>query len=708
MMKKITFSIIFILLVSIAGVTTYLGIILFGNYAIDETDLIMKESTTITDTDGQEITRLFTENREVVGIDEIPTHVREAFIAVEDQRFMQHTGIDFRSIGRALYRDIMTQSAAEGGSTITQQLAKNVFLSPEKSILRKTEEVLIAINLEHRYSKEEILEMYLNRIYFGHGAHGIQAASKLYFDKDVSELAVEEGALLAALPKGPNLYSPFIDAENSKQRRDVVLRLMQQQEYITAEETVALQGRTIPTEQHSIVANPAHLTYVDLVIDEAVDTYGISETAILEGGYEIVVAMNQEMQESSYNQFQQAATFPEAPESNPVQGSFVLLDNETGGVTAVQGGRDYVRKGFNRVTALRQPGSTFKPIAVYAPALESGNYHPYSLLSDEEQAFGDYTPTNLSGSYSGEMSMYDALRDSINMPSVWLLDQIGVDYAKRFLALQQMNLDESGLGIALGGLTDGVSPMQIAAAYRTFANDGLYSEPYFIEAIYDRDGELVAQVDREEVQVMSEQTAWYMTRMLESVVTEGTGQAGSFDGALAGKTGTSQGTRDIWFAGFTPEESGVVWMGQDRTIEGEEITMSSSSAVQAFKSILSSDSDRLMAFERPEGITDLEDPIRFVAISDLEADMSPGLFGGTIDLRWSESDDDRLHYRIYKVENGDRSFVDEVVGDGSYTISRVNFFSSSTYVVVPFDPLTNREGDASNLAEASWQLFSSR
>lgn len=688
---------------------------MFGNYAIDEKDLVLNESTTVVDQEGHEITKLFLENREIVNIDEIPQHVQNAFISIEDHRFFQHTGIDFRAIGRAVYRDILSGSKVEGGSTITQQLAKNAFLSHEKSWLRKTKEVLIAINLERRYSKDEILEMYLNRIYFGHGAHGIEAASNVYFDKSVSDLTIEEGALLAALPKAPSHYSPFLDYEQSKNRRDLVLSMMERRDYLLAEEVVRLQGKTIPTDQTKITENPAYMSYIDLVLVEAEEKYQISEKEILSGGYEIVVAMDPDVQQITYDHFQEDATFPPSTGEEIVQGSIVLLDNKTGGVVGAQGGRDYVRKGFNRITeARRQPGSTFKPLAVYAPALEEGLFEPYSLLDDESYDYDGYTPRNYNNTYSGEITMYDAIKDSVNVPAVWALDQLGVETSKSYLQKQNILFDDTGLGIALGGGELRLSPMQIAASYRTFANEGVYSEPYFIEQIYDRNGEKVVQVEREGVQVMSAQTAWYMTRMLEAVIEDGTGTSGEFTGALAGKTGTTSldgiegASRDLWFAGYTSELSGAIWMGYDIDKNEHYLTESSSVPTKAFKSVLNdlNENGPSLVFEKPDGIEELQEPIQFVQINDLSADLSFSFRGAFVQLEWTASDDDRLHYRIYRKYGDDMKMVDEVVGESEYTVRGASLFSSSNYVVKPYNPQIDREGDSSNIAEARFQLFS--
>src|SRR5690606_26577532 len=247
--------------------------------------LVMNSATKLVDEEGQFITKLYYENRDLVKIKDIPEYVQQAFIAVEDTRFYQHHGIDLQAIGRAIYKDIVAGGKVEGGSTITQQLAKNVFLTNEKTFLRKTKELIIAINLEEKYSKQELLEMYLNQIYFGHGSYGIQSASKFYFNKNVSELTVEEGALLAAIPKAPSTYSPILHPEKSKQRRDLVISLMEKRGFLQPEEAVRVLGKTLSLDIHEIERDPALLTYIDMVFEEAKTRYKLSNEELLRGGY---------------------------------------------------------------------------------------------------------------------------------------------------------------------------------------------------------------------------------------------------------------------------------------------------------------------------------------------------------------------------------------------------------------------------------------
>lgn len=703
MKKKILFGAVFAAATLVLGLIGYIVIIFAGEYVIDEKKLVMDSTSVLVDQEGNEISKLYIKNRELVEIKDVPKHVQHAFISVEDARFYKHHGIDARAILRALYKDILAGGRVEGGSTITQQLAKNVFLTQDKTFLRKTKEAIISINLERNYSKDKLLEMYLNQIYFGHGAYGIQAASKLYFNKPVSELTAEEGALLAALPKAPSTYSPVSNPEKAKQRRDLILSLMEKQGFLTAEEAVRLQGKTVAIQLNKKADNPAFITYIDMVLDEAKEKYHLSNEEVLTGGYNIVVPMQKSLQQVSYQLFQDASNFPGTDQR--VQGSFVMMNSKTGGVLAVQGGRDYVHKGLNRVTKKRQPGSVIKPLVVYGPALDKGKFHPYSMLVDEPLAYDGYQPKNYDGNYDGQISMYDALVHSDNAPAVWLLNELGIEAGKQYLSKAGIDIPDNGLAIALGGLKEGISPIDLASAYRAFADAGKTVEPYFIEKLYDRSGELIEREKRKEHKVFSKQTAWYMTRMLEAVVSEGTGKAGHYKGALAGKTGTTSypkvegASMDAWFAGYTPEAVGVLWMGYDRTTEKHYLKGGSSYAASLFKKILNEANYKgAKAFSKPKGVAELEKPIRLPVINDLKGKLVFRLLDLlSVELTWTPDEDPRVAYRIYEVnDSGQRRLVDTVTGTGTYTVGDFNLFKNPDYLVVPYNELTKVEGKASN------------
>ena len=688
-------SLFTILTISLIG---YLLIIYAGNYVIDERKLVMDSASSLVDEDGELITKIFSENRNIVSIDQIPSHVQQAFVAVEDNRFYTHRGIDGRAILRALYRDIVARSKVEGGSTITQQLAKNIFLTNEKSWLRKTKEAVIAINLERRYTKNQILEMYLNQIYFGHGAYGIEAASQLYFGVNVEDLTVEQGALLAALPKAPNSFSPINNANAAKSRRDLVITLMHQQGYVSAEEAVKLQRKTISLSVKEDKDLKPYLTYIDMVIEEAQSRFGFSHEELLKGGYTITVPMARDVQQIAYERFQDDKYFPGTSEN--VEGAFVLIEPKTGGVLAVIGGRNYVARGLNRVNVKRQPGSTFKPLAVFAPAIEEGAFEPYSLLKDELLTYGnDYTPRNFNNEYRGTVTMYDAVKDSLNAPAVWTLNEIGVPKGKEYLTKMGMRLPDKGLAIALGGLEEGVTPLDLTKAYRSLGNDGKVIQPYFIKNMKDSDGNIVAESNIVEKSVFSKQTAWYMTRMLQGVVTSGTGQAGEIRGELAGKTGTTnfplvpRANRDTWFVGYNENVLGTVWMGYDRTTESEHLVGGGSYPTQLYKDIIRDAELDNVAFSIPSGVKDLESPIEIPEIKSVQASISfhpLRLF--YVNLTWQHEGDERIVYRIYSVKDNEETLEGEVEGAGTFTSSSINIFNPPKFYVVPYNTQTKQEG----------------
>lgn len=710
--RKVIIGISTALATVLLALIIYFVIILVGQYVVNDETLVMKTTTSLVDQEGTLLTQLFVENRELVSIHSIPEHVQDAFIAIEDARFRDHLGIDFRSIGRALYRDILAGAKVEGGSTITQQLAKNAFLSNDKTLLRKTKEVLIAMNIERQYSKNEILEMYLNRIYFGHGTYGIQAASKLYFNKDVSELSVEEGALLAGLPKAPNSYSPIAHPERSKQRRDLVLEVMERRGYLNAEELVRLKGKTIAVDPNRITENEAYLTYIDMVLDEAKERYHLTNEEVLTGGYKIVVPMNRHMQEVSFSKIKEDRFFPNGNED--AEAAFVLLDAKTGGVLAAHGGREYVRRGLNRVEVKRQPGSAMKPLAVFAPALEQGSFHPYSLLKNELIDYDDgYTPRNYNHEYTGTMTMYEAMTNSVNAPAVWLLNEIGIDTSIHTLQKWGLDIPDRGLALALGGLEEGLTPLEMATAYRVFSKEGKRVEPYFINEIYNREGEKIGEAIAEEESVLSPQTAWYMTRMLESVVKEGTGQRGTVNTVLAGKTGTTSyldvegAIMDAWFAGYTPTVVGAVWMGYDVTSTERFLQGGSAYPTVLFKEILNEMPPEMrdVAFTKPEQVNELEPPVDLPLITDLTATLAMGGRGlMSVELNWSAPTDERVYYHIYERHNGERKRIATVVGEHHYFVGRINPFTQKQYEIVPFDSTTKREGEYSNVADVAFRL----
>ena len=509
-------------------------------------------------------------NRVPVPLEEVPLHVQSAFVAVEDERFYSHHGVDIRAILRAAYSSLQSGRITEGASTITQQVIKLYFLSPEQSLRRKMKEAVLAVEFERRYSKDKILELYLNRVYFGEGAYGIQSAAKVYFDKDSSALTVAEGALLAALLQAPSAYDPYINPGGALGRRNTVLEKMIQQKLIPEEQ--GLEALNTPV----LLDDKAHKVqgssfFIDYVIEEAIEATGSEKFS--KGGLKIYTTLEPEIQAKAEEVFRRPDLFP----TGDVEAALALVENGTGAIKALVGGRQYeANRGFNRATQLsRQPGSAFKPVAVYAPAFELG-YGPESMVSDAPLNISGYKPHNSDGGYYGTVSARTALRWSRNVAAVWLLNQIGVDRGFEMAERMGFELVEEDrcLPLALGGLTRGVSPLQMAGAYAVFSNRGVFIKPYAIKSIVEPGGEVVYRRP-EGVPVMKASTAEAMQDMLRSVVEGGTGYRAAIRGVtVAGKTGTTElpdiavfrglaGNKDAWFVGFTSRYTAAVWMGYD-------------------------------------------------------------------------------------------------------------------------------------------------
>ncbi|MDO5300837.1 MAG: PBP1A family penicillin-binding protein, partial [Clostridia bacterium] len=495
-----------------------------------------------------------------------------AFIAAEDLRFFDHSGIDIYRIFGALRSNLKSGTLAEGASTITQQLAKLTHLSAEKTLRRKLEEVYLAFQIERTYSKDEILEMYLNTVYFGRGAYGIQAAARAYFGVDASELSLSQSASLAAAIKAPSAYAPHVSPETNRSRRLYILDTMAENEFITQQECDEAKAENIwvLAEQEE---TEVYSWYVDEVLRSSQELLGVTADELISGGFSIYTAFNPQLQAIADSVYQDSSFFPaNASDGTPVQSAMAVVDTQSGAILAMIGGRDYaVKRGLNRATQMRrQPGSALKPLAVYGPALELG-YTTASVLLDEKTSFGGYTPKNAGDRYYGLVTMRTALRNSLNTTAVRLLDEIGIDNAIQYLTKMGIPTVESdkNLSLALGSMTYGVTPVELAAAYVPYANGGVYHDPYCVEKIVASDGRTVYEREDTGRQVISEQNAYLMTSLLQSVVSNGTGtRMLSANTPVAGKTGTvsmTGGNRDIWMAAYNTEISVTVWMGFDQT-----------------------------------------------------------------------------------------------------------------------------------------------
>lgn len=553
----------------------YTGRVLSDFSGSEAVAVAFDQNTFIYGQNGDLITEIHGEiNRIPVSLDRIPVHVQKAFVAIEDQRFYSHHGVDLKAILRASFSYYQSGRITEGASTITQQVMKMYFLSPEQSLRRKIKEAVLALEFERRYTKDNILEFYLNRVYFGEGAYGIQSAAGAYFDKDSTELTLAEGTLLAALVQAPSFLDPYINPERGIERRNIVLDKMVQQGYISPsqrqealeEKLHLISGSNVPQKNH-------HSYFIDEVIEEAIAAVG--EEKVFKGGLRIQTTLEPEIQEKAEAVFQRPGLFP----SGEVEAALALVENETGAVKALVGGRKYeAKRGFNRATQLsRQPGSAFKPIAVYAPAFETG-YGPESIVYDTPFKVGNYEPHNSGGGYYGPISIRTAVKWSRNVATVRLLNQIGVDRGYDFAKKLGFELVEEDrcLPLALGGLTRGVSPLQMAGAYAAFANSGTFIKPYTVRSIETATGQTLYS-HPEGVVVMKASTAEAIKSVLRSVVESGTGSRAGIRGVdVAGKTGTTElpdtpvfrglnGNKDAWFVGITPRFTAAVWMGYDET-----------------------------------------------------------------------------------------------------------------------------------------------
>ncbi len=530
-------------------------------YACDETLLV-------TDCSGSVVSRLYLkENRVSIDARTLPDHVKNAFLAAEDARFYSHPGFDLIRIAGAALHDLRAGSYVEGASTITQQLIKLTHLSSEKTLNRKVDEAILSYLLEQHLTKDEILSCYLNRVYFGGGYYGIEAASEGYFGVHARELTLAQSALLAGVLKSPATYAPHLRPEASVGRRGVVLDLMAEYHMITEDEAARAKEEALILSADTV--KQRHDSYIDLALTEACALLSCDLDTLQTGGYVIETAMDPNAQRIAEALFADDACFP-AYGNESAEGALVLIDAKTGGVSAIVGGRDQsTALGFNRATRIRrQPGSAIKPILVYAPALEAG-YTAASMLLDEAADFGDYVPKNANGRYSGWVTMREAVTRSLNLPAVSLFRDLGVEACKAFAARFGIAFDvrDDSLALSLGGFTYGVSPYRLCGAYAALASGGIYRAPYAVTRITDRAGTELYRHTPDETRVLSEGNAYIPTSMLESVANSGTASLLSGVGIpLAAKTGTvgdETGNRDVWLACYNPDYAAVVWMGFD-------------------------------------------------------------------------------------------------------------------------------------------------
>jgi 1A family penicillin-binding protein len=544
--------------------------------------------TVVYDARGRVLHEFFKENRSPVPLRQIPRHLINATIATEDRNFYQHWGIDLWGIARAAVTDLTHMSIKEGGSTITQLLARNVFLTHERTFSRKLKEVALAIEIERNYTKDQILEMYFNQIYFGEGAHGVEAAAKTYYGKPLRELSLPECALIAGIPANPSLYSPRRRPAAARARRAKVLRNMVATGAITQVEFDNAMSAPLGVTpvRYSNDRAPYFIEMVRLHLDEK---YG--SNAVYEGGLKVYTTLDMDLQQVAERALEKqlasleadlklkstlatyapvAADAPRATQpTSYLQGSVVAIDPRTGYIRALVGGRNWNHSNFNRATqALRQPGSAFKPF-VYTAAMDNG-FHPTDVIVDEPVSFpgadGElYQPQNYDHTYRGPVTLRYALQQSINIPAIKLLRKVSTSlvasYARRMGIRSPVG---QNLSLALG--TSEVTLLELTTAYGVYADRGIRNDPLLVLKVEDANGSVLEKNSPRPVEVLSEATAAVMTSMLQSVMDHGTGypaRARGFTLPAAGKTGTMDDYMDAWFVGFVPSLVCGVWVGFD-------------------------------------------------------------------------------------------------------------------------------------------------
>lgn len=525
-----------------------------------ELNAVAREQTlTIKAADGTVLQQQGDATREQLKLDQIPDKLTKAFIASEDRRFRQHSGVDVQGIVRAVLSNLRSQNVLEGGSTITQQLARILFLKQERTVWRKLKEARLAQELEQTLTKDEILERYLNLVYLGSGAYGVADAAWVYFSKPVNQLTLGEMATIAGLPPAPNRFSPEVNLDAAKQRRNIVLQRMREDGYITAEQQQValaepLQLHPSPPKRWQ-VESPYFISYIRKELPKYV-----SPKVLQAGGLTVETTLNPTWQKAAEDAVTKILR-NQGRWENFKQAAIVAIDPRNGEIQSMVGGKDFGKNQFNRVTqAQRQPGSTFKGF-VYATAIASGK-SPYDTYVDEPIRVDGYEPKNFSKNFHGEIDMINALTKSINIVAVKVLLDVGFQPIIKLAHNMGIKSElKPNYSLALG--SNEVNLLELTNAYGSFATNGLYTEAHGIRRIIDRQGKVIWSAKFKSKRALDADSAAIMTWMLRNVVTDGTGRAAQLDRPVAGKTGTTDDARDLWFIGYIPQLVAGVWLGND-------------------------------------------------------------------------------------------------------------------------------------------------
>ncbi|MBR5227444.1 MAG: PBP1A family penicillin-binding protein [Clostridia bacterium] len=613
---------------AIVGAGVVLGVlndIITDTETLDTAQLkLLKLTTVIYDKNGDEIDSLSEENRYMVSYDDMPKYLRDAVVSIEDERFETHGGIDIKRTGKAVIEYVLNGGDSSfGGSTITQQLVKNITKDEDRAWQRKIREWYRAITLEKELNKSQILEAYLNTIYMGEGAYGVQAASNTLFAKDVKELNLAESACLAAIIQAPETYNPYNGDSNKEsliERQKLVLSKMLQLNKITQEEHDEALTAELVFKKGELAASAAATTYyVDAVIEAVIKdlmetkniTEGVATKMLYSDGLKIYTTLDPKVQAAIDKAYTNDSWFP-VKNGKKMQSAMVVLDNATGYVVGLMGGTDYREKTgtstFNRATQMkRQSGSSIKPLTVYGPAFELGKSYPGKGYDDSYISINGWAPRNFGGGYEGYVSTRYAIAISLNTIAVKTLQEVGLDYSYTFaknLGLSTLtSADKNLAALALGGFSEGVKVIDMAGAYATIANGGVYIKPQFYTKVLDSEDNEILKAETEYKRVMKKTTAYLLTDCMRSVVTSGT--AAGYIGVkssipVIGKTGTTDDAIDKWFCGMTPYYTGVVWIGYDDNKASVNNTAQMYVWNAVMKEVHSSLSGK--SFEKPSGL----------------------------------------------------------------------------------------------------------
>ncbi|PEC23848.1 PBP1A family penicillin-binding protein [Bacillus cereus] len=667
----------------VAGVSAFF-VMIKDAPKLDKSKLVNPLSTKFLDKDGNFFYEYGAEKRTHVTYDQIPKVVENAFLATEDSRFYDHNGIDFKRTTKAVMENITGGFGSQGGSTITQQVVKNYFLTMDKTAKRKVQEWYLSYKLEQQYSKHEILEMYLNKINLGNRSYGIATAAKKYYDKDLKDLQLHEAAMLAGLPQGPNIYDPTKpeNVERATNRRNVVLSLMNRHGYITKEEMnnamkIPVTEGLLPSSE---ITEMKYQAFLDAVVKEIEKEY--PDVNIGSDGLTIHTTLDQDAQD--YADKIMDGNIIKYP-NDQFQGSFVFMDTQSGEVRAIGAGRKESKstfKGHNMAIDLkRQVGSTMKPIFDYGPAIENLQWSTYHQLNDSEYTYSNGKKIrNATNSYKGDVSLREALKKSLNIPALKTAQAVGLNKSKEFAEGLGMTFNKGEVFESTAIGSNDSSPLELAGAYAAFGNDGVYNKPHFVKEVIFPDGKKKSFKPKEQ-RAMHDYTAYMITDVLRDVVKPGSGGTGptayvsGID--VAGKTGTqnfdesvikkygipADANRDSWFAGYSPQYTMAVWTGYEK--DGPENYIGDRStkiAQQMFQVMMSKFATDKSRFERPSSVQELNGELyvkgaKKDAIKQIKVDPPSGLnvtFDGasTVTLNWSGPAEVDAYAASYKASDG--------------------------------------------------------